>query len=422
LEDFSLIGSGVGNSTIGIQFGGSNSQETASWSRVKVEAFGLGVKYTGGGTFLVSGNEVIIKSNGQNFLDTTAQENLTFINSTFALDTPGTDGTTANSVEIQGGGDFHFIACSFDNVQLSVSSNATASIVGGHFENPATTSYNYFVFSGNTLNLTNVLFLQDNLSSFPNAQFGSATAGTVNVYGGQFFDPTSTAYFVGISGSPNVNIYGLNADSATPGFINGTTSGRIVQAPDSAGNFIIPDAVVAGGNVTATVNLVAVQDILEGPAQTLNNSMEQSFTTSSPGSTSNCAQWQLYGNANYFNFCGNGILTSPSMTTTTFRIGGNSVTALPASAIVGLTDTQALTNKTLSVPSARKGTFVCTGGGTISITNANYAATSDVIITMNTAGGTIGTPPAMKTVTPTTGFSVLCSGSDTSTYNYSILN
>lgn len=73
-------------------------------------------------------------------------------------------------------------------------------------------------------------------------------------------------------------------------------------------------------------------------------------------------------------------------------------------------------------PSARKGTFVCTGAGTISISNTNMAATSNVIISMNAQGGTITTPPAMKTVTASTGFTVLCGATDTSTYNYAILN
>lgn len=76
----------------------------------------------------------------------------------------------------------------------------------------------------------------------------------------------------------------------------------------------------------------------------------------------------------------------------------------------------------VQTPAARKGTFVCTAAGTITIANVNYIATSDVSITMNTAGGTITTPPAFKTVTPTTGFSVLCGATDTSTYNYNILN
>jgi hypothetical protein len=71
---------------------------------------------------------------------------------------------------------------------------------------------------------------------------------------------------------------------------------------------------------------------------------------------------------------------------------------------------------------SRKGTFICTGGGTITITNSNYVSNSDVIITMHTAGGTITTPPAFKTVTNATGFSVLCGATDTSTYNYDVLN
>jgi hypothetical protein len=73
-------------------------------------------------------------------------------------------------------------------------------------------------------------------------------------------------------------------------------------------------------------------------------------------------------------------------------------------------------------PSARKGTFTCTNGGTIAISNTNEQITSDVVISLHTAGGTITTPPAMKTVTASTGFSVLCGATDTSTYNYSILN
>ena len=77
---------------------------------------------------------------------------------------------------------------------------------------------------------------------------------------------------------------------------------------------------------------------------------------------------------------------------------------------------------TITLPAARVGTFVCTGAGTITITNANMAATSNVTISMNAQGGTITTPPAMKTATAGTGFTVLCGATDTSTYNYVILN
>lgn len=67
------------------------------------------------------------------------------------------------------------------------------------------------------------------------------------------------------------------------------------------------------------------------------------------------------------------------------------------------------------------GTFICTGAGTITISNTNFATSDTVIISMAVAGGTITTPPAFKTVTGATGFTVLCGATDTSTYNYAII-
>lgn len=85
-------------------------------------------------------------------------------------------------------------------------------------------------------------------------------------------------------------------------------------------------------------------------------------------------------------------------------------------------DGVSVTNSTFSVPTARKGTFVCTSGGSITVANANMLVTSNVIISLNTAGGTVSTPPAMKSVATGTNFIALCATSDTSTYNYAILN
>jgi hypothetical protein len=79
-------------------------------------------------------------------------------------------------------------------------------------------------------------------------------------------------------------------------------------------------------------------------------------------------------------------------------------------------------NGSTLIASARRGTFVCTGAGTITVANANAVATSMITISMNTAGGTITTPPAMKTPGNGTNFTVLCGATDTSTYNYFIWN
>jgi len=67
------------------------------------------------------------------------------------------------------------------------------------------------------------------------------------------------------------------------------------------------------------------------------------------------------------------------------------------------------------------GTFVCTGGGTITISNTNIAITDVIAISLNTLGGTITTPPATKAVTAATSFQVLCGATDTSTYNYALI-
>jgi hypothetical protein len=93
---------------------------------------------------------------------------------------------------------------------------------------------------------------------------------------------------------------------------------------------------------------------------------------------------------------------------------------MPANSITGNATGPVLLR--VQTPAARKGTFTCTAGGTITVSNTNEAATSDVVISVNVAGGTITTPPAMKTVTAATGFTVLCGASDTSTYNYNVLN
>jgi hypothetical protein len=76
----------------------------------------------------------------------------------------------------------------------------------------------------------------------------------------------------------------------------------------------------------------------------------------------------------------------------------------------------------ISLISTYKGTFTCTAGGTITVSNANMLTTSNVVISLNAQAGMITTTPTMKTATPGTGFTVLCGTLDTSVYNYSIQN
>ena len=66
------------------------------------------------------------------------------------------------------------------------------------------------------------------------------------------------------------------------------------------------------------------------------------------------------------------------------------------------------------------GTATCTGGGTITVANTAVDAGSIIVLTLKTVGGTPA-QPFLATITPATGFTFTCGGSDTSIYNYIII-
>jgi hypothetical protein len=71
----------------------------------------------------------------------------------------------------------------------------------------------------------------------------------------------------------------------------------------------------------------------------------------------------------------------------------------------------------------KSGTFTAlTGGGPVTVANAAVTATSQVLITLKTVGGTVTVGgPYIATITPGTGFTVTNGSGDTSVYNYAIL-
>lgn len=104
---------------------------------------------------------------------------------------------------------------------------------------------------------------------------------------------------------------------------------------------------------------------------------------------------------------------------TTTPLAG-SFTTLTASS--NLTFTTAAAGTTLKQgANGRVGTFICTSGGTITITNSSVAITDAIIISLNAVGGTISTAPAVNAITAATSFTAKCATSDTSTYNYAII-
>lgn len=70
----------------------------------------------------------------------------------------------------------------------------------------------------------------------------------------------------------------------------------------------------------------------------------------------------------------------------------------------------------------RTGTFTCDGTTPVTVENKLVTPNSAIVITLKTVGGTVGATPAIKTITAGTGFTVAGTASDTSVYNYTILD
>jgi hypothetical protein len=68
------------------------------------------------------------------------------------------------------------------------------------------------------------------------------------------------------------------------------------------------------------------------------------------------------------------------------------------------------------------GTFTANGITAVTVSNTSIAITDAIIISLNTVGGTVGMQPVVSTITAATGFTVVCTAGDTSTYNYAIIS
>jgi hypothetical protein len=66
-------------------------------------------------------------------------------------------------------------------------------------------------------------------------------------------------------------------------------------------------------------------------------------------------------------------------------------------------------------------TFTCNGTNPVTVAAPEVTATSIIIPTLKTVGGTVGAIPAVKTITPGTGFTIAGTASDTSVYNVVVL-
>jgi len=67
------------------------------------------------------------------------------------------------------------------------------------------------------------------------------------------------------------------------------------------------------------------------------------------------------------------------------------------------------------------GTFILNGATPVSVADTNVTASSVIVITLKTVGGTVGVQPHIPTITPSTGFTVVGTAGDSSTMSYLII-
>jgi hypothetical protein len=284
--------------------------------------------------------------------------------------------------------------------------------VGGGFETP----FNVFTASA-----------EDGPFGDLNAAWGVVTPATSTTNRANPYGWESVATYWNGTASSNDKWYWAHLFSPTNGtnpastyrlYHSGSSGTATLDLSQSA--LALPGATVSSGGIwTFSGGNNFSGNNLFGTYQVIRNT-----TAATSGSNPSSPCWYYYnyywnGTASTLNqwcqYVTFGTGTNPTTTMNLYVTGGT-----PGIASVQVPNLISL--GTIKVAAARKGTFTCTAGETITVSNTLEAATSDVIISLNTAGGTISTPPAMNTVATGTGFTVLCGAADTSTYNYDILN
>lgn len=75
----------------------------------------------------------------------------------------------------------------------------------------------------------------------------------------------------------------------------------------------------------------------------------------------------------------------------------------------------------VTINAAAPVTFTANGVTPVTVVFARVTANSSIVFTLKTVGGTVGAYPAVHTITPGTGFTVVCTAADTSVYNVIVI-
>lgn len=233
---------------------------------------------------------------------------------------------------------------------------------------------------------------------------------------------------------PVTNVVGPYQETQLFGVIGGTaavptvtfnhlSSGAISDAIGSTTPTAGSLATVGAGTITAALingGIVARSGSQTNTAFTDTTDTGTAIVAGNPGLIGKIGASMLFWYQNTTN--ANATLTGGTGVT----VSGITVVPSGTSALYLITQTAANTLTMVgimaSAPVTASGTFVANNATPVTVADTRITASSVVVITLKTVGGTVGaSAPAIKTITPGTGFTVTALASDTSTYNYQII-
>jgi hypothetical protein len=224
--------------------------------------------------------------------------------------------------------------------------------------------------------------------------------------GVQTLSPLTGAEYVEVDNGGSVKVRATSQAIANLGL---AASFRAVTALPTVGNGTVTAAGMVNGitSRTGSQSNTAFTDTTATGAQ-----LDAALTNPRVGQSFDWA-YQNTTNANATISGGTGVTVSGitvalSGTTTRYLV---TRTGVATYTVVGYEATSA---------AGSSGTYVCNGATPVTVTDSRVTANSSITSTLKTVGGTVGATPAVKTITPGTGFTVAGTASDTSTYNYLI--
>lgn len=306
------------------------------------------------------------------------------------------------------------------NTTITTVGNGTltaAALVGGQisrsgptaaFTDTTDTAANILTADGGTFIAGDVFIIRiKNLTAFPQ----TITAGSGVTWSAVTVIPPFSVgnYFATLGGTAAAPTFAISHMSTTPTFLAGAVVSPSATALTTVGAGTVTAAGIAGGVTLRSGSTAAFSDTTD----IADNIIAAGFSSAS-----------AIGASFTYTYVNNTVAVATLGGGTGVTVSG--VTVIPPNSWAEyiVTYTAADTVTMVGIEQGyfpKSGTFIANSTSTVTVADARVTATSNIIFTLKTASTPGASVPAIKTITPGTGFTLAALASDVSTYNYTIL-